>query len=260
MGRDAKRLSGKVALVTGASRGIGAAIARRFGAEGARVCAASRQESACRSVAEEIRGAGGEAAYEPLDVADAASVARVAASTAARWGRIDVLVNNAGVSRPTPLTGEEGPWDRILAVNLTAPFRLARAALVHMPDGGRIINMSSVVGRFGVAGLSAYAASKHGIIGLTRSWALELAPRRITVNAICPGWVDTAMGREGMRRLAEGRSVAAEEGLEIAARMAPLGEVLRPEEVASLAVYIASDEAANLTGQAIVLDGGQVMP
>jgi NAD(P)-dependent dehydrogenase (short-subunit alcohol dehydrogenase family) len=256
-----KRLSGKVVLVTGASRGIGAAIARRFGTEEARVCAASRSKDACRAIADEIVRAGGDAVAACLDVAEAESIAGTVAAVTARWGRIDVLVNNAGVSEQTPLTGpEEGPWDDVIAVNLTAPFRVARACLPHMPDGGRIINMSSVVGRFGVPGLSAYAATKHGVIGLTRSWALELASRRITVNAICPGWVDTAMGRQGMNRLAEGRSVPLEEGIRIAARMAPLGEVLRPEEVAGLAVYIASDEAANLTGQAIVLDGGQVMP
>ena len=117
------------------------------------------------------------------------------------------------------------------------------------------MNMSSVLGRFGVAGFSAYAASKHGVIGLTRSLALELAPRGITVNAICPGWVETEMAREGFRRFG-----SEEQGRAAAAKMAPLGRVLEPDEVAGLAVYLASDEARSVTGQAIVIDGGQVMP
>ena len=137
---------------------------------------------------------------------------------------------------------------------------MTREAAPFIPQGGRIINLSSVVGRFGVAGLSAYSASKHGVIGLTRSLALELAPRRITVNAMCPGWVETEMAREGFRQIGRLERKTVDEGRQAAARMAPLGRVLDPEEVAGLAVYLASDEAASVTGQAIVIDGGQVMP
>lgn len=255
------RLKGKVALVTGASRGIGEAISRRFGADGARVALAARDEEACFRIASEIVASGGEAISLKTDVTDAQSIAESVLVVVSEWGRIDVLVNNAGVGGPTPLSErDDSRWDAIIATNLTAVFRVTREVLPHLSDGGRVLNMSSVVGRFGVAGHGAYAASKHGVIGLTRSFALELAPRQITVNAICPGWVETDMGRAGWRRIGERRGAGDAQGREMAAKMAPLGRVIEPEEVAGLAAYLASDEARSITGQAIVLDGGQVMP
>src|SRR5262249_16870025 len=130
-----------------------------------------------------------------------------------------------------------------------------REASPFLPEGGRVINLSSVLGRFGVPGMSAYTASKHGVIGLTRALALELAPRKITVNAICPGWVGTEVARQGFHRIP-----AEENGREIGAKMAALGRVLDAEEVAGLAAYLASDDAQSMTGQAVVIDGGQVMP
>ena len=253
---SSRRLDGKVAFVTGASRGLGEAIALRFGEEGARVVLAARDAEACERHAERMRARGQEALAASCDVTDRASVAQAVAAAVRRFGRLDVLVNNAGLGGPTPLDDpEESRWDAILATNLTGAFRVAREVAPHLPRGGRILNMSSVVGRFGVAGYSAYAASKHGIIGLTRSLALELAPRGITVNALCPGWVETEMARSGFRRFG-----TEEEGRAIAAKMAPLGRILDPEEVAALATYLASEEARSITGQAIVIDGGQVMP
>jgi ketoreductase len=250
------RLSGKIAFVTGASRGIGEAIGRRFAAEGARVVLAARNREACEAHAREIRAAGGEAAPAACNVTDRGSIALAIATVVARWGRIDVLVNNAGRSGETPLDDpEDGLWDEIVATNLTATFRVTREASPFLPAGGRVINLSSVLGRFGVPGYAAYCASKHGVIGLTRSLALELAPRQITVNAICPGWVETEMARQGFRRFG-----GEEQGRAAAAKMAPLQRVLEPAEIAGLAAYIASDDARSLTGQAIVLDGGQVMP
>jgi NAD(P)-dependent dehydrogenase (short-subunit alcohol dehydrogenase family) len=256
------RLQGKVALVTGASRGIGEAIARRFGADGARVALAARDEKACRRIAEEIAAHGGEAIALACDVTDSRSIAGTVRAVVAKWRRIDVLVNNAGVGGPTPLSDpDDARWDAIIATNLTAVFRVTREALAHLSDGGRILNMSSVVGRFGVAGLGAYAATKHGVIGLTRSFALELAGRAITVNAMCPGWVETDMGRASWSAVAGRRHGGGEaEGREMAAKMAPLSRVIDPEEVAGLASYLASEEARSITGQAIVIDGGQVMP
>ena len=257
------RLSGRRAFVTGASRGIGEAIARRFAAEGARVCLAARDEARCTAIASEIAGSGGEAFGTACDVTSATSSSAAIQAIADRWGGIDVLVNNAGTSGSTPLVGGEwvaDTWDRILATNLTAVFALTRLALPSISDGGRIVLQSSVLGRFGVPGYAAYVASTHGVIGLARTMALELAPRRITVNAICPGWVETELAREGFGRIARAQGVTVEEARAMAAKMAPLGRVLDPSEIAGLAVYIASDDAANLTGQAIVLDGGQVMP
>jgi len=262
------RLSKKTALVTGASRGIGEAIARRFAAEGARVCLAARSVDETRRIAGEIASTGGDAFAVECDVTRSESFGSAIGSAVSRYGRIDVLVNNAGTSGLTPVEGgtaedeaaADRVWDEVVATNLTAVWRVTRAALAHMPDGGRIVHLSSVLGRFGVPRQAAYVATKHGVIGLTRSMALELAPRKITVNAICPGWVETDLARQGYRRIASGAHVSEDEARAICARMAPLGRVLDPDEIAGLALYVASDDARNLTGQAIVLDGGQVMP
>jgi ketoreductase len=250
------RLADRVAFVTGASRGIGEAIARRLGAEGARVVLAARDREACERHAAGMRAAGQEALAVACDVTDRASVALAIGAAVERWARIDILVNNAGLGGRTPLDDpDDARWDAILATNLTAVFRVIREAARHLSEGGRVINLSSVLGRFGVPGYAAYAASKHGVIGLTRSLALELAPRQITVNAICPGWVETEMAREGFRGLG-----SEEQGRQAAARMAPLNRVLHPDEIAGLVAYLASDDARSITGQAIVADGGQVMP
>jgi len=256
-----RRLSEKVAFVTGASRGIGEAIARRFALEGARVALAARNEVACEKIAGDIRLQGGEAIAIGCDVTLAFSVSNAIAAVVARWGRIDILVNGAGLGGPTPLEDpDDSRWNAILSTNLTAVFRITREAAPFLPTGSRVLNVSSVLGRFGVAGFAAYAASKHGVIGLTRTFALELASRQITVNALVPGWVETDMAREGFRRLGEQTGSGEEEGRRVAAKMAPLGRVLDPEEVAGLAAYLASDEARSITGQAITIDGGQVMP
>ncbi|MEP6769463.1 MAG: SDR family NAD(P)-dependent oxidoreductase [Acidobacteriota bacterium] len=256
-----RRLVEKVAFVTGASRGIGEAIARRLAAEGARVALAARNLGACERIAAEIRESGGDAIAIECDVTLRLSISNAVAEVSARWGRIDILINNAGQGGPTPLDDpDDSRWNSIIATNLTAVFRVTREAAPFLPQGGRIINLSSVVGRFGVAGLAAYSASKHGVIGLTRTLALELAPRQITVNAVCPGWVESEMAREGFRQIGRMKGKSLDDGRETAARMAPLGRVLDPAEVAGLAAYLASDDAKSVTGQAIVIDGGQVMP
>jgi ketoreductase len=257
------RLSGKRALVSGASRGIGRAIAKRLAAEGAQVSVGARDEKDGAAVVAEIEAAGGVASCVILDVTDASSVATAVERAARPDRRLDILVNNAGIGGVTPLAGDERSdqlWAQILEVNLTGVWRVCRGALPFLPDGGRVVNMSSVVGRFGVPGYAAYSTTKHGIIGLTRSLALELAPRKITVNALCPGWVDTEMGRAGIARIAKAQKMSDDDAFAMAGKMAALGEVLKPEEVAGLVAYLASDEARNLTGQAIVIDGGQVMP
>ena len=256
------KLSGKTALVTGAGKGIGRAIALRLAAEGAHVAVGARRETDGAAVVAEIESAGGSAEAVILDVVDAASVATGVERASRPDRRIDILVNNAGIGGPTPFDGDarsDSAWAQILDVNLTGTWRVCRAARPFLPDGARIVNISSVTGRFGVAGMAAYSVSKHGLIGLTRSLALELAPRKITVNAVCPGWVDTEMGRSGIMRMGKALQKSVEEAIALAGNMAPLGEVLSPPEVAGLVAWLTFPEARNMTGQAIVLDGGQVM-
>lgn len=259
----ARSLAGKNALVTGASRGIGRAIALRLASAGAHVAVGTRTEAHGAAVTEEIRAAGGAAVTVLLDVTDAASVATGVERAARPDRRLDIVVNNAGIGGVTPLNGDQRSdevWAHVLDVNLTGTWRVCRAALPFLSDGARIVTMSSVTGRFGVATQAAYCAAKHGVIGLTRALALELAPRGITVNAVCPGWVDTDLARTAFARIAKQEAVSPDEAYEMAGRMAPLGKVLRPEEIAALVAFLVSVEAANMTGQAIVLDGGQVMP
>jgi ketoreductase len=242
---------------------MGRSIAVRLAAEGAHVACGVRKEADASSVLQEIQMSGGHAFAIALDVTDPASVATAVERASRPDRRIDILVNNAGIGGLTPLDGEassDETWHDIMEVNLTGVWRTCRAVFPFLPDAARIINISSVVGRFGVAGQSAYSASKHAIIGLTRSLALELAGRRITVNAVCPGWVDTDLARSGIRRIASESGISESEAFSLAGNMAPLGQVLTPSEIAGLVAYLASDEARNLTGQAIVLDGGQVMP
>jgi len=258
-----KPLSGRNALVTGASRGIGRAIAVRLAADGAHVAAGVRREEDGREVLSAMRGAGGDGIAVLLDVTDPASVATGVERAARPNRRLDIVVNNAGVGGLTPLGGDirsDQGWARMIEVNLTGTWRVCRAAFPFLADGGRIVNLSSVSGRFGVALNGAYCAAKHGVVGLTRALALELAPRKITVNAVCPGWVDTEMGRHGIRGFGKQAGLGEAEAFAMAGKMAPLGEVLTPDEIAGLVAYLVSDDARNVTGQAIVADGGQVMP
>ena len=190
---------------------------------------------------------------------DRRSIAGAVAAVVERWGRIDVLVNNAGLSGATPLDDpDDSRWDAILATNLSGVFRVTREAAPHIPDGGRVINLSSVVGRFGVAGLAAYSATKHGVIGLSDVRARARPANHDELRG--SGWVETDMARQGYQRIAVRVGSTEEKGREIAAKMAPLRRIIEPEEVAGLASYLASDDARSVTGQAIVLDGGQVMP
>jgi ketoreductase len=260
-------LRGRTAIVTGGGRGIGLAIARAFAAQGARVAICGRDEAALDEAIPLIRGEGQdrEARAYACDLRDRDQVRALVRDVAARWERIHILVNNAGISGRTPIMGGddeeiEARWREILAVNLDGAFLMTRAVLPHVPSpGGRIINLSSVLGRFGVPGYAAYCTAKHGVIGFTRAVALELAPRGITVNAICPGWVSTEMAWKGMRDSAASLGITFEAFHTQAMAGVPLGRMIEPEEVAQLAVYLASDAASGMTGQAVNLCGGQTM-
>ena len=239
----------KVAIITGASRGIGFAIARKLHQEGASVvlCARSpvRDFPTDRSLA------------VTMDVRDAKSVDAGIRGIVDRFGKIDIVVNNAGISGVTPVdAADTAPWLDIIQTNVLGTYFVTRAAIPHIPNGGRIIMISSVLGKFGVPGYSAYCTAKTGLIGFTRSLALELAPRKITVNAICPGWTDTEMARSGMRDIAASEGITVEEFKKIAMSRVPLGEMVEPEEVANLVAFLAGETGNRITGQAVSICGG----
>ena len=253
-------LVGRHCLVTGGGTGIGAGIARRLAAAGAAVAVLGRRRAPLQKTVAALRAHGAEAIAVVADVTDRQALRRAVDRTKKTLGGLDVLVNNAGVGGGNGL-GLPGPdrWDEIVRTNLDGTFFAIEAALRHIPDGGRIVNISSVLGRFGVPGYTAYCASKHGIIGLGKALALELAPRQITVNTICPGWTDTEMARAGMQMMADGLGVPFEEARSTALAAVPLGRMLQPDEIGELVVWLCSAAANGMTGQAISHCGGQVM-
>jgi 3-oxoacyl-[acyl-carrier protein] reductase len=243
-------LTGKVALVTGASRGIGAAIARRLAAQGAAVVAAARGTNAEANVADIVLK-GGKAEAVSLDVTDSPAVEAVVKDALARHGRIDILVNNAGIARDQLMMRmKRDDWDAVIATNLTAAYSCTQAVLRPMlkQRGGRIITISSVVGQMGNAGQVNYAASKAGLIGFAKALAREVASRSITVNVIAPGMIDTDMTR----------SVTEKAQIDLAAQI-PLGRLGTVDDVAAAACFLASDEAAYITGHVLAVNGGMYM-
>jgi 3-oxoacyl-[acyl-carrier protein] reductase len=245
-------LNGKVALVTGASRGIGRAIATTLAAAGASVAVNYRaNEEAAQAVVAEITGAGGKATAVQADVGRADEVERLVKTTLEAYGRLDVLVNNAGITRDTLLLRmKDEDFDAVLATNLRSVFLCTKAALrtLTRQRSGRIINITSVVGLTGNAGQANYAAAKAGIVGFTKSTAREIASRNITVNAVAPGFVETeltdVLGDEARKAILEG---------------IPLGRLGQPADVAGVVCFLASDAAAYITGQTFTVDGGMVM-
>lgn len=241
-------MEGKTALVTGASRGIGRAIAKEFAAQGAKVALCARSVDALQALAAEIEDAGGAAAVFALDVSDSDSVKGVVDAVTERFGGLDVLVNNAGITRDGLLARmKDDAWDDVLNTNLRGAFYLTRAAAKTMmrQRSGKIINISSVVGLTGNAGQANYAASKAGLIGMTRSVAKELGSRNIQVNAIAPGFIVTDM--------TDSLPEALKEQL---LKQIPLGRMGQPEEIANVAAFLASDRSDYITGQVIAVCGG----
>ncbi len=246
-----KRLEGKVAVITGAGRGIGTAVARRFAAEGAFLILNSLSDSAAK-IAEEIVADGGKAVAVQGDVSKADNVAKVIDAAVSNFGRLDILVNNAGITRDGLLMRmAEDDWDAVIDTNLKSVFLCCRAALRPMlksRGGGRIINLSSVIGLSGNAGQANYAASKAGIIGFTKSLAKELASRQVTVNAIAPGFIVTDM-----------TAGLSDEAKETLLKRIPLGSLGEPGDVAAAAAFLASAEAKYITGQTLTVDGGMTL-
>ena len=243
-------LAGKIALVTGASRGIGKAIATRLAAQGALVVCAARGDNA-KATADEIVAAGGRAEALTLDVTDDAAVAKAPGEIVAKHGRLDILVSNAGITRDQLLMRmKREDWDAVIATNLTATFTLAQAAIRPMlkQKGGRIIAVGSVVGEIGNAGQTNYAASKAGLIGFAKALAREVASRGITVNVITPGMIDTDMTR----------AITDKAQVDWTTQI-PLGRLGTGDDIAAAACYLASDEAAYITGHVLAVNGGMNM-
>jgi NAD(P)-dependent dehydrogenase (short-subunit alcohol dehydrogenase family) len=253
-------LKGKVALVTGGSAGIGKAIAWRLGKEGAQVTICGRSSETLETTCAGLHEEGIEVSTFLCDVGVLQHVEEMVRGLTAEFGHLDILVNNAGALEDTPLDSpnDEG-WRKVLRTNLDGVYFVTSRVVQHMPDGSRIVNISSVLGKIGVPGAGAYCASKHGLIGLTRATSLELAGRKITANAICPGWVETDLAKLVMDRTALKLEINYEKFRRDALAKVPLGEMIRPEEVASLVHFLVGPDAGSITGQSYNLCGGQVM-
>ncbi len=246
--------------MTGAGTGIGEAIVRKLGEMGARVAICGRRSEVLEEAVAGMKAEGIEAWQSVCDVSRLEEVRRFFDEVEENLGPVDILVNNAGSSGITSVSSPEFErWDSIIGANVNSLYYCSAKALKSMPDGGRILNISSVLGKFGVPGYAAYCTSKHAVVGFTRSVALELASRKITVNAICPGWVETDMARQGMEAGAQAGEVSYQEFRKRALQAVPLQEMIEPREVAELAAYLLGPAAANITGQSVNICGGQVM-
>jgi len=250
----------RTVLVTGGGRGIGRAIALSFAEPGAHIIITSRTASQLDATAAEIRSKGAAATTIPMDVSDEASVASGFGTLHGTVKQFDVLVNNAGVGGGEVVQGSDvARWKRTLDTNLFGMYLVTRQVLPLMANEGRVVNLSSVLGRFGVPGYTAYCASKHGVIGFTRALSLEVLKRKITVNAISPGWVDTDMALQGWTQGATHAKVGVDEFKAMMLEDVPINRVIDPSEVAALVKFLCSKEASAITGQTYNICGGQVM-
>jgi len=248
------QLAGKLALVTGGGRGIGAACAKGLAAAGARVIVCGRTQADLEAVAKETGGVAIVA-----DVGDRAATDKL---VAALPGRIDILVNNAGIAESAPLEKTtDGLWDRILEVDATAPFRLVRALAPGMVKAGwgRIVNVASNAGVSGYGYSSAYCAAKHAMVGFTRALAIDLAKTGVTINALCPGWVHTKMSDDAIARIAAKTGRSVDEARASLESMSPQKRMIQPDEVAHAALMLCADGARGIHGQTIVIDGGAIL-
>ncbi|MBI4478527.1 MAG: SDR family oxidoreductase [Acidobacteria bacterium] len=256
------RLEGKTAIVTGGGRGIGEAISMALAREGCSVAIPDVILPNAEKVAEQIRGLGREALAMHCDITDPQSVENAFVQVDQRWGKLDILVNNAGVAHSdlvvrTPLE----TWRRMLDVNLTGTFLCSQAALRRMLPRkfGRIISIASVAGQIGVRYAGAYTASKHGVVGLMRTIALETATSGITANAVCPSWVASPILGQALSNISEKTKMTQDQARDNLAAETPQKRIIEPDEIAAAVVWLATDDARGLTGQAISLSCGQVM-
>jgi NAD(P)-dependent dehydrogenase (short-subunit alcohol dehydrogenase family) len=253
---------GKVAVVTGGGRGIGAAVARTLARAGAAVAVAGRTRQSVDGVAAELGGSGHRATSFICDVTDPESVAALARAVPEALGPVDILVNNAGAAHSAPLARITlDDWNRLFAVNATGTLLCMQAFTPAMAERrwGRVINVASVAGVSGDRYIGAYAASKHAVIGLTRCTAAEMAAQGVTVNAVCPGFVDTDMTRESVARIRAKTGLTEEAALDAIRATTPQRRLISPDEVAHAVLALCADEARGINGQAIVLDGGGLL-
>jgi NAD(P)-dependent dehydrogenase (short-subunit alcohol dehydrogenase family) len=255
-------LQGKIVVVTGASRGLGLELARRFALEGCRVAMAARDQRTLADAAAKIADSGGQTLPFACDVKRKEEVEKLAQRVMTVWGSVQILINNAGIARAMRFIDmPDELWHETLAVNLTGAYNCCKVFLPAMIQSqwGRIINIASTTAKVGYPYVSAYTASKHGLLGLTRALALETAQAGVTVNAICPGYVDDERTRENAETMAKKTGKTVQEIVNLFAGSAPQHRLIAPVEVASLAVLIASEQLGGMTGQAINMDGGAVM-
>lgn len=254
-----RTLEGRGAVVTGAGRGIGAAIARELAARGARVVLVSRSGSQTQRVTEELLALGQDAFSTTCDVSDPDQVDELQAFAEEQLGSVDILANNAGIasSSPFPQVSLE-EWNQTLGTNATGPFLCMRAFIAPMLDRhrGRIINVASVASRMGAPYIAAYTASKHAVLGLTRSVAAEVARKGVTVNCVCPGYVDTDMTVRSVSRVQQQTGLSPEDALSAILKTVGQSRLVTPEEVASAVAWLCEDEASSITGQALGMDAG----
>lgn len=255
-------LQDKVVLITGGSGGLGRALGRAFAQQGSRVVLAARSQAKLTAAAEEIARDGGKVLALTCDITAKDQVRALADSIQACWGNVQILINNAGVAKAAGfLEMPDSLWDEILKTNLTGPYNCCKVFLPGMVDArwGRIINIGSTTSKVAYSHVSAYVSSKHGLTGLTRVLALETARLGITVNAICPGYLDDELTHANARQMAEKTGKSVDQILAMFASSAPQKRLIAPEEVAELALLMASDKLAGMTGQAVSIDGGATM-
>jgi 3-hydroxybutyrate dehydrogenase len=258
---DGAPLLGRAAVITGGGRGVGAAVAQRLASAGAAVLVAARTASQVEQVAARLRDEGHTAHATICDVSDESSVEALAATARDRLGHVDILINNAGIAAAAPIHRTTlDVWTRMLTVNATGAFLCLKAFLPGMVERGwgRVVNVASIAGLSADRYISAYAASKHALVGLTRAAAAEVASRGVTVNAVCPGYLDTEMTRETIARIVQITGRSEDTAIEAMLQRVPQKRLIDPEEVAETVVFLCGDAARGITGESLVIDGGDL--